>query len=411
MSRPGVEIFLTNGGLGIQPASDFGVSAVLIASPVAPVAGYGTAFMVKTKTQVATAFAQVGNEDVVKAINEGFYAAAPEGTKLYVLCMAAATTLTTLGAAANANKVLSLGAGTVRLLAAIKFPDEEYEPTVTDGFDQDVHTAVTALQTLSATWFDDNKPFRYFVEGFAFADPATAKNYATSLNRNGFIVAANIDGSTARATMLAMGAAAAVEPQRNIGRIKNGSLPIPETSNVKIGAIAVDAISGADLDTLFEKRYISIEKNKSASGYVFTYDCALCDPTDDYNNLRFGRVIDNATRIAFVTYYRELKDDVEVFAGGRLSTVAEKALEIGIEQAIDDGMRNQLSKKTDGSAAVECLINPDPAQYALLYEQADIEQPNFNLLQTGTIYVFIRLLPKGSLDYINLYLGYSPTVE
>ena len=67
--------------------------------------------------------------------------------------------------------------------------------------------------------------------------------------------------------------------------------------------------------------------------------------------------------------------------------------------------QDQLSTTDDGRAAVRCLINPDPVRYPTLYAEANILNPNFNLLQTSTIYVFIQVRPKGCLQYINIYLG------
>ena len=136
---------------------------------------------------------------------------------------------------------------------------------------------------------------------------------------------------------------------------------------------------------------------------------ALVIPTDDYNNLRHGRVIDNAVRVAFATYYNELKDDVDVDEDGRLSKVSEKALETAIETNIDGEMRAQLSKKADGSGDVTCAVNPDYANNIAIYNQNGINTaPNFNLLQTGTVYLFVKLKPKGCLKYVNVFIGFTP---
>src|SRR4051812_36992002 len=113
--RPQVDIVVMNGQLGLQAPSEFGTCTILVAAPVAPVAGYGVAFMVRNKKQVATAFAQVGNELVVWAINTGFFAEAAEGQKIYILAMARTTPLRTLFAEANANKPLNMANGDVRL--------------------------------------------------------------------------------------------------------------------------------------------------------------------------------------------------------------------------------------------------------------------------------------------------------
>ncbi len=405
MQRPHVNITAMQGGLNLQPPSTFGNSAVLVAAPIAPAAGYGTAFTIKSKAQAKTAFGQVGNEKVLVALN-AFYDEAPEGTKLNVLAMAPTTTLAQLFAEANANKALA--DGNVRLLGAIKFPASGYEPTITDGFDTDVNAAVIAAQTLADTWFGKKKPFRAIVEGYAFSGSASGANdYSTSAYRNVAICVGSVNDSTATATMLLLGRAAASQPQQNIGRIKSGSIKVAENAVVKIGTTVVDNYTDDDFDTLWEKRYIFPEKNQVSSGYVWADDNMLTSLTDDYNSLRNGRVIDNAVRVAFGTYYKELKDDVDVDEDGRLSPAVEKALETAVETDIDQTIGSQLSSKKDGTANVECLVNPDPIQYEALYVNNNITNPNFNLLQSNKVFLFVRCKPKGVLKFIDVYLGFT----
>lgn len=409
MPRPSVSVNVTNGNLNLVPASTNGVTVVLVAAPAAPTAGYGTAFLVKSIAQVKTAFAHVDNAPVVAAFEKGFFAEAPEGTEVYVLAMARTSTLQTLVAVANAEKALNLALGNARLVVAIKFPADNYTPTITNGFDEDVHNAVTDAQTLAEAWQANKKGFRYFIQGYAFSAIADAKDYSATTNRQGHIVVGNIDTSTAIATMIAVGRAAAVSPQRNIGRVKSGSLNIAAASVVKIGTVLPENVSSTDLNTLHTKRYITFEKNAISSGYVFNDDNSLTAATDDYNNLRYGRIIDNAQRITFKTYYNELKDDVELDENGRLDKVEEKALETAIETAIDEEMRGQLSKNADGAADVYCLVNPDTTAFAALYAANEIDNPNLNIIESETVYIFIFLKPKGCLKYINAYLGLTAT--
>lgn len=400
--------------LGLQEPSAFGTCAILVASPVAPVAGYGVPFIVRNKKQVATAFAQAGNEIVVWAINNGFYLEAPEGNKTYIIAMARTTPLATMFTEANANPVLNLANGDIRLVGAVKFPAGTYVPVIASGFDTDCHAAVIAGQTLSNIWFGKKKPFRFFVQQFAFVSSATALDYEDTANRNGHIVVGTVsDGAQtdngARALLLALGRASRIQPQQNMGRIKTGSIKIPETDVVKIAATDVEQMASADLDELWDKRYITFEKNETGSGFVFNDDNSLTTVSDDFNNLRYGRVIDNATRVAYGTYYNELKDDVDVDDNGRIATAIEKALETAIETDIDEAMRFQLSKKKDGTADVTCLVNPDPTKYAALYAANDIVNPNFNIIQTNQVYIFVLLKPKGCLKYLNVFLGLTAT--
>lgn len=406
MARPKVNIGLMNGGLGIALTNAFGNSAVLVSSPVAPVAGYGVAFIVKSAEQAKTAFAQTGNEDVLDAFVAGFFAEGPAGTPVVVLALAEDTTLTQMATEANLDKLYAEGVD-VKLISLIKFPSEDYTPTITTGFDAEVFTAVTAMQTLANTWLGRKKPFCFFVQGYGNTGVvANLKDYITGTSKNGHIVAFEIDANGATATLLVAGRAARVEPQENIGKIKRGSLVIDDTAAITIGGVAIATFSSTDLDTLYDKRYIAIEKNEVEAGYVINDDNALVVPTSDYNNLRNNRVINEAVRVAFNVYYRELKNDVEATAGGRMSTVAEKALEAAVETAIDQQLRGQMSKKKDGTADVNCLVNPDPASYATLYEQNNITDPNFNLLASGQVYLFIEIRPKGCIKYLNVFLGF-----
>jgi hypothetical protein len=404
--RPQVDIALSNGGLNLQGPPAFGTVGILVASPVAPVAGFGVPFLIKSKNEAATAFAQVGNAAVLAVITDRFFAEASEGTAVYVMAMAQTTTLAVLLAAANADKLLTLANGAIRLLGVIKYPAVDYAPTITNGFDEDVHTAVIAAQTLADRWFLLKKPFRVLIEGFGFTNAGAAKDYSTDTKRNVAIVVGNINAGTADALCLVLGRASKASPQQNIGRVKSGSLSVPQADVLKLGAVLIENVPDSDLELLYDKRYMSFERNEIASGYVITDDNMLTALTDDYNSLANGRVIDNATRISFAVYYRELKDDVDVDEGGRLATVVEKALENAIESGLDQYMRGQLSTKKDGTSDVECLVNPDAIVYAPLYAANDIQNPNFNILQTGQVYLFLQLRPKGCLKYLLVYLGY-----
>lgn len=411
MARPGVSVSIMNGQLGLQGPSENGITALVLATPAAPTGtAYGVAFIVKTKADVIAKFANVLNADVVTALNDGFFAEAPEGTELHITCMANTNSLDTLAASANVEKSLNSAAGKARLVGVVKWPDVSYTPTVTNGFDADVHLAVPVLQTVANTWLAAKKPFRFLVQGYACDGiSANAKDYAAETKRNGSILVGELNISSAISMLLYMGREAAISPQQHTGRIKTGSLNTLEAWALTIGGTAIGSVSDSTLNGYFDKRYITLEKNQIAAGFVVSDDNTLTAVTDDYNNRRNGRVMDNAVRIAFSTYYRELKDDVDVDADGRISKVAEKALQTAIETDIDAGMRVQLSKKSDGTADVSCAVNPSYADNIALYNQNGISsEPNFNLLQTGTVYLFIKLKPKGCLKYINVFIGFTP---
>lgn len=402
---PNVSINVTNGNLGLLAPSELGTSLLLVATPAAPTSGYGVAKLVRNKNEVKAELSNVANAAVVSAINNGFYAEAAEGTKLYIVCFSQATTLAAMAGASNAEIGLQAGNGAIRLVAIAKFPAGGYVPTITNGMDADVHTAVTAAQTLANTWLGNKKPFRALLPAYAYTNSTDAQDYSAATNNAVGVVVGTIDANPATALLMVLGRAAKIAPNQNIGRIKSGSLNIAATSVLEIGNKTPEKTAPAVLDTLNTKRYITFDRNQIASGYIVIDDNMLCTPADDYNNLRYGRIIDNAVRISYNTYYEELKDDVNVDANGRLDSVVEKSLEAKIQGRIDALMRGQLNTKKDGTSDVVAYINPDVTEYAAWYANNNISNPNLNIIQSETVYVFLFLKPKGCLKYIQVYLG------
>ncbi len=406
---PSVSINVTNGNLGLTPPSEYGTSLLLVATPVAPANGYGVVRLLRNKNEVKGEFFAAQNAPVRNAINDGFFAEAPEGTKLYVVCFSQATTLQAMANAVNAEIGLNAANGAIRLVAVAKFPADSYVPTITEGMDVDVHNAVGVLQGLANVWMGNKKPFRALLPAYGYTNATDAKDYSAATNNAVGIVVGNIASNPALALMLALGRAAKIQPNQNIGRVKSGSLNIASDATVLVGNLKPELTPTATFQTINTKRYITIEKNQIASGYVFVDDNMLCTEADDYNNLRYGRIIDNAVRISYNTYYEELKDDVNVDANGRLDSVTEKALEAKIQGRIDALMRGQLNTKKDGTSDVVAYINPDVTEYAAWYANNNIANPNLNIIQSETIYVFLFLKPKGCLKYIQVYLGLTAT--
>lgn len=407
MARPKVNISTTNGNLGGLAPNVDGVCGLIMAIPQAPTSGFGTPVLIKSKKQAGEELAQATNALALTAINDGFFAEAAEGSKLYCLFVAAATTMEDMLLPANADKLLTFANGTISLLGLAKFPASGYTPVVTDGIDADVVKAADAAQILSTKWFNLRKPFRALLQGFGFTTPSSVKSYAAEKKDNIGIVLGTVNGNGPHALLLALGRASGMPVQRNIGRVKSGSLKLQESAVVKIGDKNVEALDSVDLDTLWEKRYITFERNEAAPGYLFNDDNMLGSLTSDFSSLRNGRTIDKAVRIAYEVYYNELKNDVDVDDNGRLSSAIEAALSLNIEEAIGRRMAGEISQNNDGTPAVEALVNPDPSTYAGLYSAAGIDSPDFNILATNLVYIFVRIRPKGCLKYIDVFLGYT----
>jgi hypothetical protein len=102
-----------------------------------------------------------------------------------------------------------------------------------------------------------------------------------------------------------------------------------------------------------------------------------------------------------------LKNDIDVDDNGLPATVFTKALAKDVENAINANMGGQLSSNPDGTANVTAIINPDPVQYAAIYEANNIDSPNFDILQNGNLYIYLSMVPKGCIQAINVFIGFA----
>jgi hypothetical protein len=105
-------------------------------------------------------------------------------------------------------------------------------------------------------------------------------------------------------------------------------------------------------------------------------------------------------RIAYIQYYKTLKDDIEVDENGRIEKAIEKNLEQDIIDAIEKGIGGNIS-------GVNALVNPDTTTSAGLYTNANIANPNLNLTSGGKLYVFLTIRPKGYIKDVNVLLGFG----
>lgn len=167
-----------------------------------------------------------------------------------------------------------------------------------------------------------------------------------------------------------------------------------------VSAKPIAEIDSAELDDLHDKGYIFYVTNEDEPGFIFSDDISLTDPTSDYSTWSHNAVIGEAMRIVYATYYRTLKDDVEVEADGTLG----KAIETNLQQDVVDAIEKALAGNISG---VSALVNPDVTAFAGLYENAGISNPNLNLLQGGKLYVFLTVRPRGYIKDVLVVLGFG----
>ncbi|WP_440132753.1 DUF2586 family protein, partial [Chitinophaga sancti] len=257
-------------------------------------------------------------------------------------------------------------------------PGSTYLSSNAGGMDIGVTDAIPKAQQVASTYAAQFKPVRILLEGYNadIAHPDELVDLRTySCNRVGIIIGSTGHGA---AVGLVLGRAAAIPVQRNLGRVKDGALPVTAAF---INGKKIEDITG--VDALHDKGYIFFRTFVGRSGYYLNDDPMCAPATDDYSQLASGRVIDKAITICYQTYVEELNDEVAIDSEGKLSVPVIKYLQSKIETAVNTAMADEISSF---SAYV------DASQ---------------NVLSTGKIVVKASIIPVGYTKTIEVLLGFA----
>ncbi|MCW3467636.1 DUF2586 family protein [Chitinophaga nivalis] len=381
MGLPKVAITLGNGNLGRSVATADGVAGLLltgIATDALPLFAPKVIFSLEEAVALGIT-ATTTNVAAYRHIKE-FYDLAGNGAELHLMLVNDSFTLTQMADVTNedgAKKLLDAAQGRVRLLGLTR-----QSPTTDsqDGIDKDSLAAVLKAQQLALAYAAQYKPVRILVEGKSVLTEsiATVKDLRTlNANHVGVVIGSTTNDGSA-AVGLVLGRAAAIPVQRNLGRVKDGALPVLQAY---INTRKAEEITSGDL--LHDKGYIFFRSFAGRSGY-FLNDDPMCAPvTDDYSQLSLGRVIDKATIICYQTYLEELNDEISVDENGNLSIPVIKYLQNKIETAVNLGMADEIS-------AFHAFI--DAAQ---------------NVISTGKLTVKASIVPMGYTKKIDVLLGFT----
>jgi hypothetical protein len=383
MGLPKVAITLGNGNLGRTAATDDGVAGLVLTG----VATNQLGLAVPTVLFSLSDAEQLGITDggantyAYRHIKE-FYDIAGEGAELYIMLVENTVTLPQIADVTNANgavKLLDAANGRVRLLGLTFTPPDLYLAPAGEGMDKNVLDAVTKAQQLAQTYTEQFKPVRILLEAneVDIDHPEKLKDLRSfTANRVGIVLAGTYYDSPS--VGLVIGRAASIPVQRNLGRVKDGALPIV---NAYIGTKKIEDISALEL--LHAKGYIFFRTFVGRSGYYLNDDPMCAPVTDDYSQLAMGRVIDKAITLCYNTYVEELNDEVAIDADGKLSVPVVKYLQSRIETAVNTAMADEISSFT---AFVDA---------------------NQNVLSTGKITVKATIVPVGYTKTIEVLLGFT----
>lgn len=280
-----------------------------------------------------------------------FYAIAPQGSLLYLMLAAATTSLVSLADVTNANgakKLVDFAQGNLRGLAIMRTPSNTYTPAPDEFVDSDAVLALPNALIFQQNYFAAHTPLRIML-GFRVADAASNTLYSPNSAGNNAVLP--VIGDTASGGLVGMGQIlgrfAATTAEVNIGRNSDGALPI---SNFYIGALpTVPPSNGSawyeQVNALIQAGYCTITTYPNGLAGYFISDDPLATNGDEtnVNNLADGRIQDKAAIIAYQTYIRTLKSNVDVDSTGAIDAVSIKDLESQVYNNIVLNMGSQIS--------------------------------------------------------------------
>jgi len=401
---PRVRIIFENGALKQLAASENGVLGI-VATGAAVVDMFALNIPYKitkfSDLEDDLGITELNNPGIYKVVKD-FYDevksmqdidATEENTTLWIMGVADTISLANMADIDNVaygKAMIQAAKGALRGIILKRTPAPGYTPTVTDGLDSDVFTAIDNAHEL-CEWATNtmNAPLFAVIEGRSFNDDADDLLDLTTkkCNRVAVLIGDTEPGANAAVGLLA-GRIACSGVQRNVGRVRTGKLNI---SAAYVGSIDV---SLADSAGIHDKGYITLREHVGRDGYFFTDDLLATDSDDDYNTLMKRRTIDKACRIAYNTLLNELLDDIPVTDAGTLTPTYAKSVETLVVNDIVSNMTNNGELGNDPAdqddKGVKCTID---------YTQ--------NVVTTGKWNVVLKVKPRGCNKYIDVQLGFQ----
>lgn len=289
----------------------------------------------------------------------------------------------------NVKALLNDANGRLRGIFVHRTPPESYTPTTTGGLDADVFTALSNATLVSNYCANTLKaPVFVVVSGLYYTGTDLTDLTERTDNTAAVLVGDTISGDGCAIGLLA-GRLAAMPVQRNVGRVKDGSI-----YSAGYAYIGDKKVENTDVESIHDKGYITLRQHVGRAGYFFTDDPLATLPTDDYNGIAVRRVIDKAYRLAYNAMSEELLNEVSVNDQGQVSVSYAKSIENMIENAIINSMTvngelvNDPADQND--TGVECLVDP-----------------TLNVLATGKIVVSLRIKLFGYAKFIEVNLGFK----
>lgn len=398
MSLPKIKINFLNGQLGTVEESSDGLLALVIgAVAVADKFNLNTPYTVTSVDDIAELGITAENNSVLYKRVIEFYNEAETGTKLVLYAVAPTSKMSdicdyTKTDAGNIRDLITKENGALRAIV-IGGINTASTDECSEGLDADVYAALPKAQQL-AEWATTElyAPLFFVLEGQRYDCTKTLKDLTSEkYNRCCILIGDEEISSAGSCIGTIAGRIASVSVQRNIGRVKDGSL---YPTSMFVGAKKVEECESL-IGTIYDSGYIVPRRYVGRAGYYFADDQMCCVTTDDYAHITSRRVIDKAYRLAYNNLLDNLLDELELNSNGTLQSAVAKSWQQSVENSIKKNMtaQGELSSNDDDDGC-ECYIDPDQ-----------------NVVSNSTINIVLKVRPHGYSRFINVELGFQVTTE
>jgi Protein of unknown function (DUF2586) len=376
---PAINIAIRNGGLGNSVQTNDGIMGMICTGVAAsPILGVPR-LITSLDDAIALGVTDVADAFAYKHIKE-FYDEAGKGANLYIMLVAESQTMVqsvdnTL--ATGAKKLLDFATGNIKVLGVVRNPTTEAS-VPTNFFRADVMSAITGSIPLVTAYRNAQTPIRILLGGRLDVVTNVPQDLKLQTNNAVAVVAGDTSSTSNNAAVgLALGRLARIPVSTNMGRVKDGVLPILKAF---IGAVGSEYFSQRSV--LIDKGAITITSYAGRVGYYWSDDPTTALVTDDYTNLCYGRLIDKIQRISYQIFVDELNNSVPIdTATGRIAPEVVKSLEGKIESAVRIACAGEVS-------SFDAFI--------------DVNQ---NIIATGILEVQESAVPFGYSRIIKIVLG------
>lgn len=289
-----------------------------------------------------------------------FYGKAGEGAELNFMLVNDTTTLTNICDVTNdiAKKLLTFTQDRGVILLVNRKPAAGYTPTITNGWDADVTSAMTKLNEMAVQYQAKNAPFVGILPALGFDTTKIAEMpLRSTLTIDNVALATTCEKADGHISIGALaGWLVKHQVSENFSRIASG--PVFDT------AYFPDMVPALNLKNSWEamnnKGFIYLYKEPGKQGYFFNDDNTMTSTSSDYSSISWNRTINKAHRITYTTLVEKLRDDVDLNpTTGKVETSLLSDWESDVENDISANMVNTGVQRKPEISGVKCTIDTD----------------------------------------------------